>query len=68
MPGRTVEARAHEFQPAEEDMVLEGQGRAWRRSGASLYGPAEEVLPHVPLYDVMWFAWYAFYPHTEVAG
>jgi hypothetical protein len=29
-------------------------------------GMADEPLMHVTYFDVMWFAWYAYYPDTEV--
>lgn len=37
-------------------------------AGSAIDGPLKgERLRWVPSYDVMWFAWYAFYPHTAVA-
>lgn len=46
--------------------LLEEGGRGWRRRGAALRAPDGGRLPALNFYDVMWFAWYAFYPETRV--
>lgn len=39
----------------------------WTPHGEAVEGPLAKVrLPPINVYDVMWFAWYAFYPHTQV--
>ncbi len=39
----------------------------WSVEGVAQEGPFQGVsLPQVNAYDVMWFAWYAFYPGTQV--
>jgi len=42
-------------------------GSAWDASGAAVQGPSRgAVLPRLPAFNVMWFAWYAFFPGTVV--
>ncbi|MGH2532287.1 MAG: DUF3179 domain-containing (seleno)protein, partial [Thermomicrobiales bacterium] len=55
-----------EFQPADAGSLRDQDGRAWRLAGAALEGPEGEQLPVVTFYDAMWFAWYAFFPDTQV--
>ncbi len=39
----------------------------WSVEGVAREGPFQGVsLPQVNAYDVMWFAWFAFYPETQV--
>ncbi len=52
----------------EGNTFVDDQTRAWwtatgRCLGGRLLGTQ---LPVLPAYDVMWFAWYAFYSQTEV--
>ncbi|MDP8961268.1 MAG: DUF3179 domain-containing protein [Actinomycetota bacterium] len=63
------EARA--FLASDEEMVAAGDGRyaaagtTWDPTGRVVDGPGQD-LARVLSYDVMWFAWAAFYPDTEV--
>jgi hypothetical protein len=40
-------------------------GRLWNISEQALVS-GEEVLPRVPGHLSLWFAWYGFFPHTEI--
>lgn len=44
--------------------LVDQRGRSWKREGLTLAGPAGAALPAADFYEVMWFAWYAFYPET----
>lgn len=57
-----------EFRPGEGGALVDRRGRPWRRRGLALQGPEGSRLPALPFYDVMWFAWYAFFPDTAVAA
>ena len=42
-------------------------GSVWDSSGTAVQGAQRgAVLPRLPAFNVMWFAWYAFFPGTEV--
>ncbi len=42
-------------------------GSVWDSSGTAVHGaPRGAVLPRLPAFSVMWFAWYAFFPGTAV--
>ncbi len=42
-------------------------GSVWDSSGTAVHGaPRGAVLPRLPAFNVMWFAWYAFFPGTTV--
>jgi hypothetical protein len=42
-------------------------GSVWDASGTVVQGPSRgAVLPRLPAFNVMWFAWYAFFPRTAV--
>jgi hypothetical protein len=42
-------------------------GSEWTAGGRALRGPLKDArLKSVNHFDVMWFAWYAFYPNTRV--
>ena len=42
-------------------------GSVWDSSGAAVHGPSRgAVLSRLPAFNVMWFAWYAFFPGTLV--
>lgn len=74
------EGRAFTTRVANEEVVVvpdEGPGRFRDRSSGSLldangrfvFGPLKGAeLERVSSYDVMWFAWAAFFPETEVLG
>jgi hypothetical protein len=63
---RQLAGRTFSFQFGEGNSVHDQDGRVWHLMGSVLEGPSGERLPAVPFYDVMWFAWYAFFPSTEV--
>ncbi|MGH8936289.1 MAG: DUF3179 domain-containing protein [Acidimicrobiia bacterium] len=47
--------------------VDETSGSTWDAFGRAVAGPREGTqLPRLSFYDVMWFAWVAFFPGTEV--
>lgn len=50
------------------DSLVDGHGRTWNRKGLALEGSEGERLPAASFYEVMWFAWYAFYPETELVS
>jgi len=42
-------------------------GSVWDSSGTAVAGPSRgTTLPQLPAFNVMWFAWYAFFPQTAV--
>jgi len=42
-------------------------GSIWDSSGTAVQGPSRgAALPRLPAFDVMWFAWHAFFPHAAV--
>jgi uncharacterized protein DUF3179 len=42
-------------------------GSVWDASGTAVQGPSRgAVLRRLPAFNVMWFAWYAFFPGTAV--
>ncbi|MBA3276981.1 MAG: DUF3179 domain-containing protein, partial [Chloroflexia bacterium] len=63
---RELGDRIFSFQFEEGSTLSDQDGGAWDRVGAALEGPGGERLPAVTFYDAMWFAWYAFFPETEV--
>ncbi len=63
-----LNGRPVELVSGDTGALVDHDGRTWRRVGLALVGPAGERLPVVPFYDVMWFAWYAYFPHTAVVG
>lgn len=73
---RVVGGRVLTFRPVGPGLYLDEQTfTTWKvtpqggiPAGGGVEGPLKgERLRWVPSYDVMWFAWYAFYPHTAVA-
>lgn len=58
------EAGGHTF-TATKDGVIDERGVRWDVFGRSARG---EQLRFVPSFDVMWFAWSAFYPDSKVAA
>jgi hypothetical protein len=44
-------------------------GSLWAANGRSIEGKLSRTqLEQQTAYDVMWFAWHAFFPETEVIG
>ncbi len=48
---------------ARDGKVIDGSGAEWNVWGTS---NRRDRLEFVSSFDVMWFAWYAFHPETEV--
>lgn len=61
---RSVEGESLEFEPGAGGDLLDQRGRTWSREGLTLTGPGGATIPAANFYEVMWFAWYAFYPET----
>lgn len=60
---RGTDGNVLEFEPGRGALV-DQRGRTWSRKGPALVGPDGASLPAANFYEVMWFAWYAFYPET----
>ena len=64
---RKVEGKTREFSLNKTEFVSRPDGTAWSIEGGKIEGPIDENrLKPVSFFDVMWFAWYSFYPETEV--
>jgi len=48
----------------EDNMLVDNNNGLWSLDGTSMNGNANIASPLY--FEVMWFAWYAFYPETEV--
>ena len=59
---RTMSDRHGEFN-YDGVRITDSNGTVWEVTGISENG---ETLDHITHFDVMWFAWYAYYPDTEV--
>lgn len=57
-----------EFRPGDGGVLIDQRDRTWKREGLTLEGPGGEGLPAARFYEVMWFAWYAFFPETRLFG
>lgn len=55
------------FEGRDGDSLQDQDGGVWHQVGPVLEGPGGERLPSATFYDAMWFAWYAFFPHTQIA-
>jgi hypothetical protein len=64
---RSLAGRVLTFQVDGEAYADEATGGRWTAAGRCETGPlcGAELRP-LPAFDVMWFAWYAFYPDTAV--
>jgi hypothetical protein len=61
---RRVRGRTVEF---EQGSRRDQSGSAWSAEGRAVSGPFEgQQLASANFLDVMWFAWHAFYPDTQV--
>ncbi|MCK5757692.1 MAG: DUF3179 domain-containing protein [Clostridiales bacterium] len=47
----------------QNDKLFDNRGTVWNENGISENGEKLDPLTH---FDVMWFAWYAYYPDTDV--
>ena len=64
---RTVNGKSTKFSFENGRIVDELTGSLWTAGGLSVEGKMSgKQLKQHPTYDVMWFAWYAFFPETEV--
>jgi len=64
---RQVEGKSTNLAFEKGRVVDELTGSQWRADGRSVEGNASgSQLKQHPSYDVMWFAWYAFFPETQV--
>lgn len=65
---RNLDGKILDLRPGEDGALLDGKGRAWKRNGLVLEGPGGVRLPAANFYEVMWFAWYAFFPKTRLTA
>ena len=64
---RDVEGAPLTFRYADRRIRDEETGTIWSPEGVGLEGSHQgTVLAPIPATNVMWFAWYAFYPETQV--
>jgi hypothetical protein len=51
----------------EDGAILDGSGSTWNVRGQAVEGVKDdEFLTQISHFDVMWFAWSAFYPDSEI--
>jgi hypothetical protein len=66
---RTIGSRTLSFEIREGEFFDIETGSAWSALGISVSGElAGSHLERVSSFDVMWFAWYAFFPETDRYG
>lgn len=64
---RDLDGKTREFELANDQLVSQPDGTVWSRDGKPQSGPLSgKHLETIPFFDVMWFAWYADFPDTEV--
>lgn len=64
---RRAGGKVLDFRPAGATFVDDKTAAPWTARGRCEGGPLRGAqLPLVPSYDVMWFAWFAFFPETDV--
>lgn len=64
---RELEEKILEFEMEDKTLKDSGSGSLWNIFGESIDGDHKgKKLEWITSFDVMWFAWYAFYPDTEV--
>lgn len=64
---RDVEGEVLTFDPAPDGFVDRETASAWSPAGEGREGPHQGAsLTPVNAFNVMWFAWYGFYPDTQV--
>lgn len=64
---RQIAGKSTNFSSEKRRVVDELTGSLWTTAGRSIEGKtAGTQLKQHPSYDVMWFAWYAFFPETRV--
>lgn len=66
---RQVNGNPTNFRSEKGRIVDELTGSLWTADGRSVEGKLSETqLKQHPSYDVMWFAWHAFFPGTQVVS
>ncbi|MEX0802522.1 MAG: DUF3179 domain-containing protein [Candidatus Binatia bacterium] len=66
---RQINGKATNFGFEKGRIVDELTGSVWRADGRSVEGKMSgSQLEQQTAYDVMWFAWYAFFPETEIVS
>ena len=64
---RTNEAEPLSFRYENGHKIDQKTESVWNERGMALEGSLEGTrLEMINAYDVMWFGWYAFHPHTEI--
>ena len=64
---RKVGGSVREFELEGNKIKSRSDGTRWKTDGSPIEGKlAKNDLETVPFFDVMWFAWYSFYPETGV--
>lgn len=64
---RRLEGRVLQFERRLEAIIDSQTGSTWSPRGRAFKGKLRDAqLPWINTFDVMWFAWYAFYPGTEL--
>ena len=64
---RTIDGSVRKFKLTEDRLINKTDGSSWSTDGSPIEGPlADKKLSPVPFFDVMWFAWYSFYPDTDI--
>ncbi len=66
--GRRAGSDTLTFRPDGKGFMDDRTSSVWTAMGRCRQGRLVGTqLPNHPAYDVMWFAWHAFYPHTHIA-
>jgi len=64
---RAYHRTTFQFQSAPAPHQLKDQtGRIWKVQDDSLTSDSEKPLPRIPGHISLWFAWYGFFPQTEL--
>lgn len=64
---RDLDGKTRKFELVNDQLVSQPDGTVWSRAGKAEGGPLSgKHLETIPFFDVMWFAWYADFPNTEV--
>ncbi|HHM01648.1 MAG TPA: DUF3179 domain-containing protein [Caldithrix abyssi] len=54
------------FSAVDDQTLKDREGRLWQIRDSALVAPDGESLPRYPGHLAYWFAWYAFFPETEL--
>jgi hypothetical protein len=64
-----LDSKPISFSLVKDQIIDELTGSFWTAEGRSVAGKMSgNQLKQLTSYDVMWFAWYAFFPETQVLG